>query len=127
MSKIRVLVGTKKGAFILTSDGKREKWEVSGPHFAGWEMYHLKGSPVNPDRIYASQTSGWFGQVIQRSDDGGKTWATPDGAAAAECPATRPRARATSSSTKAKSAHTSGTTARSIRGSSSASGISSRR
>jgi len=80
MSKIRVLVGTKKGAFILTSDGKRQKWTVKGPHFAGWEMYHLKGSPADPDRIYASQTSGWFGQVIQRSDDGGKTWATPDGA-----------------------------------------------
>jgi len=80
MSKIRLLIGTKKGAFILTSDGKRKNWEVNGPHFAGWEMYHLKGSPVDPDRIYASQTSGWFGQVIQRSDDGGKTWATPDGA-----------------------------------------------
>ena len=79
MSKVRVLVGTKKGAFILTSDGKREHWEVSGPHFAGWEMYHLKGSPLDPNRIYASQTSSWFGQVIQRSDDGGKTWSTPDG------------------------------------------------
>lgn len=79
MSKVRVLVGTKKGAFILTSDGKREKWEVSGPHFAGWEMYHLKGSPVDPDRIYASQTSGWFGQIIQRSNDGGKTWEIPGG------------------------------------------------
>jgi len=77
MSGVRVLVGTKKGAFILTSDGKREKWEVSGPHFAGWEMYHLKGSPVDPNRIYASQTSGWFGQIIQRSDDGGKTWFQP--------------------------------------------------
>jgi len=77
MSKARVLVGTKKGAFILTADGKRQNWEVSGPHFAGWEMYHLKGSPVNPDRIYASQTSGWFGQIIQRSDDGGKTWFQP--------------------------------------------------
>ena len=74
MSKVRVLVGTKKGAFILTSDGARKNWEVSGPHFAGWEMYHLKGSPVEPNRIYASQTSGWFGQVMQRSDDGGKTW-----------------------------------------------------
>ena len=71
MSKVRVLVGTRKGAFILTSDGKRENWDVSGPHFAGWEIYHLKGSPVDPNRIYASQTSGWFGQVIQRSDDGG--------------------------------------------------------
>jgi photosystem II stability/assembly factor-like uncharacterized protein len=77
MSKVRVLVGTRKGAFILTADGKREKWEVSGPHFAGWEIYHLKGSPVDPNRIYCSQTSGWFGQIIQRSDDGGKTWFQP--------------------------------------------------
>lgn len=77
MSKIRVLVGTKKGAFILTADGKRQNWQVSGPHFAGWEMYHLKGSPVEPNRIYASQTSGWFGQIIQRSEDGGKTWNPP--------------------------------------------------
>jgi photosystem II stability/assembly factor-like uncharacterized protein len=79
MSGVRVLVGTKKGAFILASDGKREKWEVSGPHFAGWEIYHMKGSPVDPNRIFASQTSGWFGQIIQRSDDGGKTWSTPGG------------------------------------------------
>ena len=77
MSKVRVLVGTHKGAFVLTSDGKREKWDVSGPHFAGWEIYHLKGSNVDPNRIYASQTSGWFGQIIQRSDDGGKTWLQP--------------------------------------------------
>jgi photosystem II stability/assembly factor-like uncharacterized protein len=77
MSGVRVLVGTRKGAFILTSDGKREKWDVSGPHFAGWEIYHMKGSPLDPNRIYASQTSGWFGQIIQRSDDGGKTWFQP--------------------------------------------------
>lgn len=77
MSGVRVLVGTRKGAFILTSDGKRSKWEVSGPHFAGWEIYHMKASPVDPNRIYVSQTSGWFGQIIQRSDDGGKTWFQP--------------------------------------------------
>ena len=77
MSGVRVLVGTRKGAFILTSDGKRERWEVSGPHFGGWEIYHLKGSPVDPNRLYASQSSGWFGQIIQRSDDGGKTWHQP--------------------------------------------------
>ena len=76
MSKVRVLVGTKKGAFILTADGKRDQWEVNGPHFAGWEIYHVKGSPTAPDRLYASQTSGWFGQVIQRSDNAGKTWET---------------------------------------------------
>jgi photosystem II stability/assembly factor-like uncharacterized protein len=74
MSGVRVLVGTKKGAFILTSDGARKTWDVSGPHFAGWELYHLKGSPADPNRLYASQCSGWFGQLIQRSDDGGKTW-----------------------------------------------------
>jgi hypothetical protein len=79
MSSIRLLVGTKKGAFILTSDGKRANWKVSSLHFAGWEMYHLKGSPADPNRIYASQSSGWFGQIIQRSDDGGKTWDTPGG------------------------------------------------
>ena len=79
MSRVRVLVGTKKGAFVLTSDGKREKWDVAGPFFAGWEMYHLKGSPADPNRIYASQTSGWFGQVIQVSKDGGKTWNAPGG------------------------------------------------
>ena len=74
MSGVRVLVGTRKGAFILESDGARKKWAVSGPHFPGWEIYHLKGSPAAPDRLWASQTSSWFGQVLQRSDDGGRTW-----------------------------------------------------
>jgi photosystem II stability/assembly factor-like uncharacterized protein len=74
MSAIRVLVGTRKGAFVLTADGKRDRWDVSGPHFGGWEIYHLKGSPADPNRLYASQSSSWFGQVIQRSNDGGKTW-----------------------------------------------------
>ena len=111
MSGVRVLVGTRKGAFVLTSDGQRAQWEVSGPHFAGWEIYHVKGSPADPDRLYASQSSGWFGQVIQRSDDGG-----------------RPGSRwATSSATTGCPARTSGTTARRIRGSSRGSGTSSRR
>ena len=91
MSKVRVLVGTRKGAFVLTSDGKREKWDVAGPHFGGWPVYHLKGSPADPNRLYASQCSDWFGQIIQRSDDGGKTWiqpGTPPGEAAAAAPGT---------------------------------------
>jgi photosystem II stability/assembly factor-like uncharacterized protein len=78
MSSVRLLVGTRKGAFVLTSDGKRQKWDVHGPHFAGWELYHLKGSPADPNRIYASQSSGWFGQMIQRSNDGGQTWEPVD-------------------------------------------------
>ena len=75
MSAVRVLVGTRKGAFLLTADGRRAQWEVSGPHFAGWEIYHVAGSPADPNRLYASQSSGWFGQTMQRSDDGGRTWA----------------------------------------------------
>ena len=78
MSGVRVLVGTRKGAFILTADGKRDRWDISGPHFGGWEMYHLKGSPADPNRLYASQGTGWFGQLIQRSGDGGKTWEPVD-------------------------------------------------
>jgi photosystem II stability/assembly factor-like uncharacterized protein len=74
MSEVRLLVGTRKGAFVLTSDGRRKDWDVSGPHFTGWEIYHLKGSPADPERLWASQSTGWFGQLIQRSDDGGQTW-----------------------------------------------------
>jgi BNR/Asp-box repeat len=74
MGGVRVLVGTRKGAFILTSDGKRENWDISGPHFGGWEIYHFTGSPADASRLYVSQSTGWFGQLIQRSDDGGKTW-----------------------------------------------------
>jgi photosystem II stability/assembly factor-like uncharacterized protein len=74
MSAVRLLVGTRKGAFVMSADGKRERWQIDGPYFGGWEIYHVKGSPAQPDRVYASQTSGWFGQVLQRSDDGGKTW-----------------------------------------------------
>lgn len=77
MSRVRVLVGTKKGAFVCTADGARKDWFIEGPYFGGWEIYHMKGSPVDPNRIFASQSNGWFGQIIQRSDDGGKTWTPP--------------------------------------------------
>ena len=78
MSRVRILVGTRKGAFVLAADAKRKQWDVSGPHFAGWEVFHVAGSPADPNRLYASQSSSWFGQVIQRSDDGGTSW-TPVG------------------------------------------------
>lgn len=77
MSGVRVLVGTRKGAFVCTSDEGRKDWKIEGPHFGGWEIYHVKGSPANPDRLFASQSSSWFGQIIQRSDDGGRTWSPP--------------------------------------------------
>ena len=112
MSGVRVLAGTRKGAFVLTSNGKRKEWDISGPHFAGWEIYHLNGSPVDPNRLYASQSSGWFGQQIQRSNDGGKTW-EPEGNKFA-C-------------TTASRVLTSGTTARRTPGSSNEFGISNHR
>jgi hypothetical protein len=74
MSGVRVLVGTRKGAFVLRSDEGRQEWEVDGPHFAGWEVYHVTGSPADPDRLWAAPSGGWFGQVIQRSEDGGRSW-----------------------------------------------------
>ncbi|MDQ6719265.1 MAG: exo-alpha-sialidase, partial [Candidatus Dormibacteraeota bacterium] len=79
MSGVRVLVGTHKGAFVMTSDAKRKQWDISGPHFTGWEVYHVKGSPADPNRLYASQNTSWFGQLIQRSNDGGKTWQAMEG------------------------------------------------
>ena len=78
MNAVRVLIGTRKGAFIASADGTRKRWDIQGPFFGGWELYHLKGSPVDPNRIFASQGSGWFGQLIQRSDDGGRTWDAVD-------------------------------------------------
>ncbi len=62
MSKVRVLAGTRKGAFILESDGKREKWDVSGPHFAGWEMYHIKDRPPIPTGCTRRRRAGGSGK-----------------------------------------------------------------
>jgi photosystem II stability/assembly factor-like uncharacterized protein len=74
MSRVRVLVGTQKGAFVLSSDGKRDRWDVGGPHFPGCEIAHVTGSPALPSRLYASQIAGPSGMQIQRSENGGTTW-----------------------------------------------------
>ena len=129
MSRVRVLVGNEEGAFILSSDGTRKKWDVQGPLWGGWEIYHLTGSPADPDRLYASQTSSWFGQVIQRSDDGGKTW-NPPGTKPEDLmgPDGMPKGRATCSlrpvrgNRQSRSRRTSITTARSVPGNSNVSG-----
>src|SRR5450755_2011440 len=67
-------VGTRKGAFVLTSDGTRKECDINGPHVAGWGISHVAGSPADPNRLYASETGGWFGQLVGGSDDGGLTW-----------------------------------------------------
>jgi len=74
VSRIRILVGTHKGAFVFTSDAGRRDWRMDGPFFGGWEVLHVKGSAADPDRLWASQWTDWHGQVIQRSDDGGASW-----------------------------------------------------
>jgi photosystem II stability/assembly factor-like uncharacterized protein len=74
MAEVRVLVGTRKGAFVLTADGARKDWRVDGPHFAGLEVYHVAGSPAAPDRVWAAPSTSWFGQQVHRSDDGGRSW-----------------------------------------------------
>jgi hypothetical protein len=58
MGKVRLLVGPRKGAFVLTSNARRERWDISGPHFGGWEIYHLKGSPADPNRLSPQQHGG---------------------------------------------------------------------
>ncbi len=74
MGGVRLLVGTAKGAFVAEADEDRRDWDVQGPFFGGWQVMHVQASPVDPDRIYASVWTDWHGQVMHRSDDGGRNW-----------------------------------------------------
>lgn len=111
MSRVRLLVGTRKGAFILTSDGKRQRWDVSGPHFGGWEVLHLKGHPLilsgSTPRKPATGLVRWCTAPMTGADHE-RRWGM-------SLPTTGPPARIN------------GTTGRSTRGNSSARGISSLR
>src|SRR3979411_2777341 len=87
MSGVRVLVGTRKGAFVLTSDGKRQRWDVSGPHFGGWEVYHLKGWPAHTTRLSApasrrSQSPLWVAvqRLVRPADPAFQRWRQDVGA-----------------------------------------------
>lgn len=69
-----VLVGTRKGAFILKSDGKRERWSVQGPHFLGNTIHHIVMDPRDQKTLMATVRAGHLGPTIHRSTDFGKTW-----------------------------------------------------
>ena len=70
---MKLLIGTKKGAFIYTSDARRENWSVSEPFLTGWTVHHMAGDPRN-GRLYAAANHWAWGPSVAKSDDGGKEW-----------------------------------------------------
>ena len=77
-----VMVGTRKGLWVGTSDDRREEWAWTGPHFAMEEVYScLVDRRTSPPRLLAGASSSWFGPQVRRSDDLGASWQeTPEGA-----------------------------------------------
>jgi hypothetical protein len=82
-----LLIGTRKGAFLLDDDGKRKAWKLSGPHFLGSIVNHLVLDPRDGRTLLMAARTGHLGPTIYRSTDRGKTWtesATPPAFAKAE-------------------------------------------
>ena len=73
MSKVVLLVGTRKGVFVLDSDADRRDWTVRGPFCEGWPVYHALYDPAD-GTIYAAAASEWHGASVWRSADLGETW-----------------------------------------------------
>ena len=69
-----VLVGTRKGAFILRSDARRKQWSVEGPHFTGLNVHHFTLDPRDGATLFAATYTEWWGSDIQRSNNWGKKW-----------------------------------------------------
>ena len=70
---VTILVGTSKGAFLVSSAGGRTGWKVSGPFCDGWPINHIIGDPAT-GRIWAAGGGDWHGAGVWRSDDGGASW-----------------------------------------------------
>jgi photosystem II stability/assembly factor-like uncharacterized protein len=70
---VRVLVGTRKGLFTLSSGDDRREWEVAGPSLKGWEVFHAVADRRD-GAIYAATNSPVYGATVHRSGDGGETW-----------------------------------------------------
>ena len=68
-----VLVGTRKGCFVLESDADRRSWTTRGPYCEGWPVYHAVHD-ADSGSIYAAAASEWHGAGVWRSDDLGETW-----------------------------------------------------
>ncbi len=73
MPEVKLLIGTKKGAFIVSSDAAREKWDVSGPFCENWPMNHVNYDPKS-GAVLGAGGDAWFGPAIWKSTDWGKSW-----------------------------------------------------
>ena len=71
--RILLLVGTKKGAFIVESDADRRSWSVRGPTCEGYPIQDISRDPAT-GTLYAGGGSSWYGPTVFRSDDLGETW-----------------------------------------------------
>ena len=73
MPQTVLLVGTRKGCFVLESDGDRRDWALRGPYCEGWPVYHAVHDPGS-GAFYAAAASEWHGSAVWRSTDRGATW-----------------------------------------------------
>lgn len=71
--RIHLLIGTKKGAFIIDSDGERKQWTLRGPFCEAWPINHVVADPAT-NTIYATGGNEWFGPAVWKSGDLGETW-----------------------------------------------------
>jgi hypothetical protein len=71
--KVKLLVGSKKGVFILESDERRRDWRLSGPFCETWPIHHVVGDPRD-GAIYGAGGNEWFGPAVWKSIDGGARW-----------------------------------------------------
>ena len=74
MPRLALLVGTRKGLFILGADRGRRKWRMGGPHFLGEVVNHAVADPRDPRVVVAAVKAGHLGPTVYRSGDGGATW-----------------------------------------------------
>jgi len=74
MPGLRVLVGTRKGLFVLQSDRRRRAWSMEGPHFLGQIVNHAILDPRDGRTIVAAVRAGHLGPTVYRSQDAGKSW-----------------------------------------------------
>ena len=74
-SAVRLFVGSRKGAWTLTSDTARQAWTLEGPQFLGHIVNHVVADPRDGRTVLMAAKTGHLGPTIFRSSDGGRSWA----------------------------------------------------